>query len=126
PRRTRRLAEDRDRGCRFPGCGATAHVEVHHLVPWSHGGRTDLGGLVCLCPHHHDRHHAGDLAIEGVPSRPDGLRFRNRFGALIRPGPTFARPAAVPSGATYHGPTGERLHSRWVSFHPPPVPSVAS
>jgi len=126
PRRTRRLAEDRDRGCRFPGCGATAHVEVHHLVPWSHGGRTDIEGLVCLCPYHHDRHHAGDFAIEGAPSRPDGLRFRNRFGALIRPGPTFARPAAAPSGATYHGPTGERLHSRWVSFHPPPVPRSAS
>jgi len=107
PRRTRRLAEDRDRGCRFPGCGATAHVEVHHLMPWSHGGRTDLEGLVCLCPHHHDRHHAGDFAIEGAPSRPDGLRFATISARSSGPDPPSrrrllrhpARPTTEPRGS---------------------------
>jgi hypothetical protein len=32
PARTRRLVEDRDRGCRYPGCAATAHVECHHIL----------------------------------------------------------------------------------------------
>ena len=46
PERTRRLVLDRDRGCRFPGCVARAHLEVHHVVHWADGGRTDLGNLV--------------------------------------------------------------------------------
>ena len=64
PERTRRLVLDRDRGCRFPGCVATAHLEVHHVVHWAHGGRTDLDNLVALCPFHHDAHHAGEFGIE--------------------------------------------------------------
>ena len=43
PRRSRRLIEDRDRGCRFPGCTATRFVEIHHLARlgrgWSHRRR---------------------------------------------------------------------------------------
>ena len=35
PERTRRLVLDRDRGCRFPGCVARAHLEVHHVVHWA-------------------------------------------------------------------------------------------
>ena len=41
PTRTRRLVEDRDRGCRFPGCPSTTHVECHHLIHWVDGGPTD-------------------------------------------------------------------------------------
>ena len=59
PDRTRRLVLDRDRGCRFPGCVATAHLQVHHVVHWADGGRTDLDNLVALRPFHHDAHHAG-------------------------------------------------------------------
>jgi hypothetical protein len=59
PDRTRRLIEDRDRGCVFPGCTATRFLEVHHLDHWKDGGNTDLNRQVCLCPHHHDAHHRG-------------------------------------------------------------------
>jgi hypothetical protein len=45
PTRTRRLVEDRDRGCRFPGCPSTAHVECHHLIHWVDGGPTDTFNL---------------------------------------------------------------------------------
>jgi len=38
PARTRRLIEDRDRGCVFPGCRVRGFVEIHHLTPWSQGG----------------------------------------------------------------------------------------
>jgi len=37
PTRTRRLVEDRDRGCRVPGC-TNRHIEVHHIVQ-RHGWR---------------------------------------------------------------------------------------
>ena len=68
PERTRRLVLDRDRGCRFPGCVATAHLQVHHVVHWAHGGRTDLDNLVALCPFHHDAHHAGEFGIRVMPT----------------------------------------------------------
>jgi hypothetical protein len=46
----------RDQGCAFPGCTDPPEwTEKHHIVPWSHGGQTDLSNLVLLCDHHHDR-----------------------------------------------------------------------
>ena len=49
PTRTRRLVDDRDRGCRFPGCSSTAHLECHHLIHRADGGPTDTFDLACLC-----------------------------------------------------------------------------
>jgi len=60
--RTRRLAScaqrralaARDKGCAFTGC--TRHAswcEVHHVVPWLHGGETNLSNMVLLCRFHH-------------------------------------------------------------------------
>ncbi|MGA4508350.1 HNH endonuclease [Propionibacteriaceae bacterium G1746] len=83
PDRTRRLVEDRDQGCRFPGCAATGFLENHHIIPWSQGGPTDPQNLVSLCPHHHRTHHLGDFAISGDPSTPDGLEFTDRGGWVL-------------------------------------------
>ncbi|GAA5173466.1 HNH endonuclease signature motif containing protein [Pseudonocardia eucalypti] len=57
----RRAIAARDRGCAFRGCGKKPrHCEIHHLIPWAHGGRTDLNNLVMLCwAHHRMIHHAG-------------------------------------------------------------------
>ena len=90
PERTRRLVLDRDRGCRFPGCVATAHLQVHHVVHWAHGGRTDLDNLVALCPLHHDAHHAGEFGIRGDANVLGGLVFTARGGFPIGPGPLYA------------------------------------
>jgi hypothetical protein len=72
----------RDRECRFPGCGARAFTEAHHVRFWRHGGRTDLDNLVLICSFHHllvhehgwwlVRRHDGDVAW----LRPDGRRYR--------------------------------------------------
>jgi hypothetical protein len=44
----------RDRGCRYPGCHRPhGWTQAHHVVHWSHGGRTDLTNLISLCDHHH-------------------------------------------------------------------------
>jgi len=39
----------RDQHCRWPGCERSAsYCDGHHLVPWIHGGPTDLDNLVLL------------------------------------------------------------------------------
>lgn len=90
--RTRRLVEDRDRGCRFPGCAASTHVECHHVIHWVNGGPTDTWNLASLCPYHHDGHHAGDFTIAGNADKPHGLTFTHPHGHPIKPGPTFTTP----------------------------------
>src|SRR5690606_10909973 len=50
----RQALELRDRGCIFPGCQAPlTRVDVHHVTPWHHGGRTDIDNTVLLCRRHH-------------------------------------------------------------------------
>jgi hypothetical protein len=137
PDRTRRLVEDRDRGCVFPGCQATGFLEIHHLDHWADGGATDLDRLVGLCAPHHDAHHRGEFTISGCPVHPDrlvqqrsdaaaGLVFTDTRGRVI--GLRFRPGAALPvEGRTeqpepivdaYRGPTGERLQTRWLDLPP--------
>jgi hypothetical protein len=101
PARTRRLVEDRDRGCRYPGCPATRHIECHHVIHWADGGPTDTVNLTCLCTFHHDAHHNRDFNITGNADTPNGLIFTTRGGFPIQPGPTFTTPTN-PTSATPH------------------------
>lgn len=113
PARSRRLVEDRDRGCRFPGCTATRFVEIHHLEEWASGGATDLDNQVSLCPLHHDAVGRGDVTITGDPTRPDGLVVVNRHGHRLRPpGPEELAPSGsdpregAEAPTRYQPPTG--------------------
>jgi hypothetical protein len=74
----RRAAWIRDRGrCVFPKC-RRAPAELHHLVWWSEGGRTDLDNAAWLCAFHHWLvHDAGwtarrDAGRAYVFTAPDG------------------------------------------------------
>ena len=51
---------DRDRTCRFPGCGVAARrCDLDHVVRFPDGPTTE-DNLVCLCRTHHGfKHHAG-------------------------------------------------------------------
>ena len=53
--RGQRLAlATRDGGCSFPGCDRPpAWTEVHHIIPWLHGGPTDINNMCLLCRYHH-------------------------------------------------------------------------
>lgn len=54
----RRAIRLRDQTCRAQGCTHPGEwCEVHHLTPWSQGGRTDLNDGILLCPHDHHRIH---------------------------------------------------------------------
>jgi hypothetical protein len=134
PARTRRLIEDRDRGCRVPGCSTTRFVEIHHLQHWADGGSTDYDTQVSLCPFHHDAHHRGDLTIAGDPTRPGGLTVTNRYGLPIAPPapgelaprqhPVNDRGAPDPPGddppdsRPYASPSGDPMRARDVEFVP--------
>lgn len=63
-RAQRRALKVRDHNvCQFPGCHQTSHLDAHHLVPWSHGGPTNLDNMVLLCRRHHVAVHEGGVII---------------------------------------------------------------
>lgn len=121
PDRARRLIEDRDKGCRFPGCHSAGYLEVHHKDHWRDGGVTDPSNLLCLCSFHHDEHHRGTYTIEGDPERIDGLTFRDHHGWAITPTPPQPPPRRDLPPPRWQGPTGEPLHTRWLSFRANPT-----
>lgn len=64
------LARDRRRCC-IPGCGSSAHIDLHHLVPRSRGGAHTMINLVALCDRHHAAAHDGVIVIRGEPGALD-------------------------------------------------------
>ncbi len=76
----------RDRGCRFPGCGARSFTEAHHIVWWSRGGRTDLDNLVLICSFHHRLVHEHGWSIER--DAHGEVRWRRVDGTWYRAGPS--------------------------------------
>lgn len=51
--------------CAHPSCDRPfAWCELHHVVHWEAGGRTDVAALLPLCSRHHHLHHAGVFTIE--------------------------------------------------------------
>lgn len=115
--RLRRLVEQRDGGCRYPGCSQRRWVHVHHLVHREDGGLTVPANLCCLCPFHHRLHHQGAFDIAGDPERAAGLRFVDHWGHDI--GPPDYGPLAPPRHGVAHDfspPHGERLEARWFSW----------
>ncbi len=50
PNRTRLAIEERDGGCRVPGCDRTRWLHVHHIQHWEDGGATDTSNLMAPIP----------------------------------------------------------------------------
>lgn len=119
PERTRRLVEDRDRGCRYPGCPVTTFMENHHLIHWADGGCTDPDNLLSLCPFHHTEHHRGVFTISGTPVTPEGLVFTTRRGYLIasvKPRPPPQPPPPTPPNADIL--RGDWCDTQWLHIPP--------
>ncbi|MEA2687362.1 MAG: hypothetical protein QOE93_2557, partial [Actinomycetota bacterium] len=118
PDRTRIVVEDRDGGCRVPGCERSRWLHVHHITHWQDGGPTDTANLLALCQHHHRLHHRGRLGIEGNADEPDGVTVTDEQGRPIdgcgRPAPPGDRP--LPLG-NWSPPSGERLDAWAVHFN---------
>jgi hypothetical protein len=118
PERTRRVIEQRDRGCRVPGCSADRFVEIHHIVHWLDGGPTDTWNLLSLCPRHHQAHHRGEVGIAGNADEFDGVGFTDSAGVRI---PGSGRPAPpgtpLPDPPTpYEAPLNGRFDWNWIGL----------
>jgi len=98
----RREVMRRDRSCRFPGCTNVTFTNVHHVVAWKPGGRTDLDNLALLCRHHHVLVHSKGWTMSGNANKE--LTFTGPSGRVMtsRPSPLWtrvtARPRSGPSG----------------------------
>ena len=79
----RRLMEDRDGGCRFPGCGRTRWTQGHHIIHWAHHGPTNLDNLITLCGFHHRLVHRQGWQIIGHPNQR--VTFLDQWGYEYRP-----------------------------------------
>ncbi|MEM9608236.1 MAG: DUF222 domain-containing protein [Actinomycetota bacterium] len=122
----RAAIEQRDGGCRVPGCQRTRGLQLHHVEHWEDGGVTETHNLVALCGRHHRAHHTGSLEITGTDADDrSGISFR-RGGVLLvdRPPPTPVTEAEdpPPDVEPYDRPTGEPLqHWSLTSFARPPT-----
>ena len=80
PPHLRRALEERDRGCRYPGC-ASRFTEAHHVKHWADGGETSLANTILLCRRHHRLVHEGGTRL--ALDRDGKAAFFTRAGAVI-------------------------------------------
>lgn len=142
-RKLRRVILRRHHGrCAVPGCDASHHLEVHHIVHWEDGGATDTGNLLALCHRHHRAHHEGLIEIAGDADLPPGTPGCITISVHGRALDTSGTPVRVPHGQSVHDahqlrtghrpppastPCGERLQRRTLHLHPvepPPAPEA--
>jgi hypothetical protein len=67
PATLRAALQERDRTCAVPGCTATKHLEIDHLVDFAKGGATELENTVRLCKPHHDMKTYQGFRLLGKP-----------------------------------------------------------
>jgi Domain of unknown function (DUF222)/HNH endonuclease len=82
----------RDQGCAFPGCDRPPRwTDIHHIIFWAHGGKTDRDNGVALCRYHHRLIHHSQWTIQlAADRRPDFIP------------PTHIDPTQTPRRNPYH------------------------
>ncbi len=92
PGSMKRALLQRDRTCRFPGCGNRLYLEAHHIVHWADGGDTSLQNTLACCSFHHRYVHEYGCSIE---LHADGPHFLDRHGRRILDAPPPPRPPGL-------------------------------
>jgi len=111
PPALRRALQQRDWGCRFPGCRVRVG-QGHHLRHWAQGGPTALSNLALLCRRHHRAvHEEGYQVARGSEGE---LRFSRPDGRQL---PEVPVPARVPDDPVQalradHASRGLHVHAR--------------
>ena len=59
----------RDKHCTTEGCDWPAAIcHVHHNIPWSRGGKTNIADGRLLCPRHHSYAHSPKYEMKTIPT----------------------------------------------------------
>ena len=116
PPHIRRALEERDRGCRFPGCGCR-FTEAHHVKHWADGGETSLRNTLLLCRRHHRAVHEGRVKV-AVNSDGTVLFFTPR-GRMLADAP---KPPGWADARNGRKPIHAGRKSEEVDADLPPVP----
>ncbi len=96
PAALRRAARERDHcRCRYPGC-ESRRIDLHHIQYWSHGGRTSLKNMICLCRYHHMLVHDRGYLIATGPG--GAFTFYDPGGTAIPPSPALPDPDGAIDG----------------------------
>ena len=78
--------------CGVPGCTVGFdRCEIHHIIWWRNGGRTDLVNLLPICTRHHARIHHDGWTVALGPNRELTLTLPD--GAVMATGPPTIRAA---------------------------------
>lgn len=80
PWHIRKALEQRDGGCRFPGCTEKRYVDAHHIEHWVDGGETSLANCCLICRHHHRLLHEEGYGCENVDGE---IRFYDPHGQRL-------------------------------------------
>jgi hypothetical protein len=79
--------------CAIPGCSVHYdRCELHHIIWWRHGGRTDLANLIPICTKHHGKIHHDGWIIDLGANRQLTLTLPD--GTVHTTGPPGRRTAA--------------------------------
>ena len=128
PPHIRRALEERDRGCRFPGC-AGRFTEAHHVKHWADGGETSLRNTVLLCQRHHRTVHEGRVKVS--VSRDGTVLFVTRKGRMLADAPPVRwvradapKERARTDVSRSRMQAGSRMRPESVPASLPPIPSA--
>jgi hypothetical protein len=89
PTAIRRAVDERDKGCRYPGCGARRFLHAHHVIHWADGGETKISNIISLCGAHHRWVHEGGYRVER--SNAGEFVFHAPSGAVLEDTPPLRR-----------------------------------
>jgi hypothetical protein len=89
------------RTCIGPTCTVPFEdCQIHHVIPWERGGRTDVSNLVPMCSNDHHLVHEGGWTLTMTPdriatwTRPDGTMHHT--GSTIDRAPNGVAPPRAP------------------------------
>lgn len=94
PKQRRALAQQY-RSCAIGDCDTEFdRTEIHHIIPWEHGGTTDLSNLLPVCSRHHHLIHTLRWRVTLHPDRSLTITEQNEQPIVLMPPPT-RRPHAA-------------------------------